>query len=38
MATRGRPGAGGAKDINPGKVGRIERLEGGSSIATSKGG
>jgi len=30
MATRGRPGGGGGKDINPGKVGRTERLEGGS--------
>jgi len=30
MATRGRPGGGGAKDINPGKVGRTERLKGGS--------
>jgi len=30
MGTRGRPGGGGVKDINPGKVGRTERLEGGS--------
>ena len=29
MATRGRPGGGGEKDMNPGKVGRTERLEGG---------
>jgi len=38
MATRGRPGGGGAKDMNPGNVGRTDRLEGGSWMATSKGG
>jgi len=38
MATCGRPGGGGGKEINPGNVGRDERLEGGSWIATSKGG
>jgi len=29
MATRGRPGGGGAKDMSPGNVGRTDRLEGG---------
>ena len=38
MATCGRPGEGGAKDRNPGNVGRPDRLEGGSWMATSKGG
>jgi len=30
MATCGRPGGGGTKDIKPGNVGRTERLEEGS--------
>jgi len=38
MATRGRPGGGGGKDINPRNVGKTEPLEGGSGIAISKGG
>jgi len=38
MATRGRPGGGGANDIKSGMVGSFEKRKGGSWRATIRGG